>query len=32
MLSELCHELKNWFEITKIIGTFEVKDGVNRYF
>ena len=28
MLSELCHELKNWFEITQIFGTFEIKDGV----
>jgi hypothetical protein len=28
MLSELCHELKNWFEITEIFGTFEIKDGV----
>lgn len=28
MLSELCHELKNWFEQSKLIGQFEVKDGV----
>lgn len=28
MLSELCHELKNWFEKSTIIGKFEVKDGV----
>ena len=27
MLSEVCHELKNWFEQTKIIGTFEVNNG-----
>ena len=27
MLSELCHELKNWFEKAKLFGTFEVKDG-----
>lgn len=27
MLSELCHELKNWFEQNKIIATIEVKDG-----
>ena len=28
MLSEVCHELKNWFEQSKLIGQFEVKDGV----
>lgn len=28
MLSELCHELKNWFEQNKIIATIEVKDGL----
>lgn len=28
MLSELCRELKNWFEHDKYIGTFEIVDGV----
>lgn len=28
MLSELCKEMKNWFEQSKIIGTFEIKDGI----
>lgn len=27
MLSEICHEIKNWFEQSKIIGDIEVKDG-----
>jgi len=27
MLNELCHEIKNWFEQSKIIGDIEVKDG-----
>lgn len=27
MLSELCKELKNWFEKSKINGTFTISDG-----
>ena len=28
MLTELCHELNNYFERSKYIGKFEIKDGV----
>ena len=28
MLSEVCHELKNWFEQSQIFGTFEITGGV----
>lgn len=38
-LTELCHELRNWFEVKKTFGTFEIKDGSidldlqeNQYF
>jgi len=28
MLTELCHEIKNWFEKKKYIGEFVIKDGI----
>jgi len=28
MLSEVCHELRNWFDISRLFGKFEVKNGV----
>ena len=27
MLTELCKELRNWFELSKKFGTFEISDG-----
>ena len=27
MLTELCKELKNWFETTKVFGSFEIENG-----
>lgn len=27
MLTELCAELKNWFEVDKIFGTFDIVEG-----
>jgi hypothetical protein len=27
MLTELCQELKNWFECKKMFGTFTIEDG-----
>ena len=27
MLTELCQELRNWFELSKCFGTFEIRDG-----
>ena len=28
MLSEVCHELKNWFDVSQLRGKFEVKNGI----
>lgn len=27
MLTELCQELRNWFDLSRHFGTFEIKDG-----
>lgn len=27
MLTELCQELKNWFDVERIVGTFTIVDG-----
>lgn len=27
MLSEICREIRNWFDINRIYGTFIIKDG-----
>lgn len=31
MLTELCHELKNWFERSKHIGSFVVENGEIKF-
>jgi len=31
MISEVCHEVKNWFEYDKIFGRFKIEEGVLRF-
>lgn len=31
MISEVCHEVKNWFEYDKIFGRFKIEGGVLRF-